>query len=382
MPGDQCLPVWHVLEIGGDFSPRSIILERMGLPNVAIDHFYLPKLHRKGYVAPNVSDDVVPVISPDSGELEPTPGCYENVVVFDFQNVFPSLIRVFKIDPLARVKAEVNPVTMPAGYRFSGSEHFLPELFERLMAHQAEAGKRGLSHITQATDLAMKTICKSLGAKTCRFFQADLVLVLASAESWLVKTTRAHLESEGYEVYLADSENLFVGLGDGPDPVGRGKALGEKLNQFWHDRLQSEFGLSTIEVAWNGHFNQLVIPPNKRKEGSILKRYAGQMVRDGAPQLVLEGIEGVLSDWTELARNLSEELFNQFFNDGEGFEKWLIEEMNQLKEGARDDQLIYRKRIRKDPASYAKNPPPHIKAALMLPKHGQEIRYVFTKHSS
>ncbi|MFH1399947.1 MAG: DNA polymerase II, partial [Nanoarchaeota archaeon] len=51
--------------------------------------------------------------------------------------------------------------------------------------------------------------------------------------------------------------------------------------------------------------------------------------------------------------------------------------------GKFDDQLVYRKQIRKDLKEYTKTTPPHVKAARMLEANGVElqsniIRYVMT----
>lgn len=54
-----------------------------------------------------------------------------------------------------------------------------------------------------------------------------------------------------------------------------------------------------------------------------------------------------------------------------------------LREGRLDDQLTYRKRIRKAVAEYTKSNPPHVRAALMLPERDRkglrEVSYVMTQ---
>ena len=60
--------------------------------------------------------------------FDPYPGLYNNVIVLDFRSLYPSIIQTFKIDPLSRLLADENTLRTPAGYKFSASEHFCPDL--------------------------------------------------------------------------------------------------------------------------------------------------------------------------------------------------------------------------------------------------------------
>ena len=69
----------------------------------AFDHFYLPKFHKAGFVAPNVNDIKAQGHSAGGFVFDPKPGLYENVFVLDFKSLYPSIIQTFKIDPLSRL---------------------------------------------------------------------------------------------------------------------------------------------------------------------------------------------------------------------------------------------------------------------------------------
>src|SRR6185436_9573929 len=75
-------------------------LDRQGGSVAALDHLYLPRLHRRGWVAPDVGVDVEAVHSPGGQVLDSTPGLLRNVLAFDFRSLYPSIIRTFRIDPL------------------------------------------------------------------------------------------------------------------------------------------------------------------------------------------------------------------------------------------------------------------------------------------
>ena len=356
-----------------------MLLDTLGLPTGALDHFLLPKLHRKGLVAPAPRGEVALLTLPTDSTLDPKPGFYEHVARLTFVNVLPSLVRVFKIDPLAKARAEVNPVTLPFGQRFSSTEHLLPELFEALMAYQAESKRVGNQVAVKACDLTMKQICNGLSHKNCRYYEPDLLLALNAAEGWLVKETVTWLKTQGYEVPFADKEVLLISLKSGETQAAAGQRLAERLNTFWQQKLKAEYGLSSIEVAYDCHYNKLLVPPVRVKDGAPIRRFAAMQANPNGDALVLEEMDSVLAEWTDLARDFCEEMMALVFSDQDAVQNWMRVQLTNLKSGASDVALVFRKKIKKDVNEYGKTPPPHIRAARLLDKPGREIHYVFTK---
>ena len=352
-----------------------LMMDQLGIGNAALDHYYLPKLHRKGMVAPNPADEVEEAVVSEGAADMAKPGHYRNVVALEMVNIWPSLIRVFRIDPLALARAEVEPVLLPGGYRFSGTEHLLPALFERLMQRWEEARKSNDAIARKALEVQMQAHCKALRAKTNRFYNPTLPEALASVESWLVGQSRKFLEERQYIVAAADAEMIFVVLK--AEEVGTaaasGQRLAEMLTAFWQDRLSKEFGYSSIEVAFGGHFSHYLVPHYKKE----MRRYAGLMAGKNGEKLLLEGLDGVVSGRIALAESFREQLFTRFFA-GEKMETWLPQFEGELRQGTYDTDLAYRKRIRKKVSEYAQNAPPHIRAARMLDKPGREVTYVWT----
>ena len=79
-----------------------LALDRVGGSVAAFDFLYLPRLHRCGYVADtNSQPTAVAQTAPGGLVLDSTPGFYRNVAIFDFKSLYPSIIRTFRVDPLA-----------------------------------------------------------------------------------------------------------------------------------------------------------------------------------------------------------------------------------------------------------------------------------------
>lgn len=107
------------------------------------------------------------------------------------------------------------------------------------------------------------------------------------------------------------------------------------------------------------------------------KRYAGLV----GSKLVIRGLEAVRTDWTPLAREAQRELLRRLFAE-EPWDDWLRGLRRQVLAGALDDQLIYRKRLRRDVDDYA-SAAPHVKAARLLGEASTpatDVEYVITTH--
>lgn len=349
-----------------------MLLDQLGITNAAFDHYYLPKLHRLGMVAPNAEPQESAISS--AWDLAPRPGIYQNVVALDLSNMYACLVRIFKIEPLAHRSWDVDTITAPGGYRFSNSRHLLPYLLERLMFRQAEARKMGNAVVEKATTIQLRNICKVLHAKTSRFYETELSSALQNVGQWLARESLNYLEEQGYQVIRADEDALFVALRieDAFMVEAAGANLSKLLDDYWRQRLEQEFGVvSELEIRTGEFFNKFVQPEKTAADGR--KTYAGF---NG--ELVFQGMDNLISDWTELGRNFLENLFTRFFN-GDDLEGWLMETVKSLKAGDQDLSLVYRKRIKKDVNEYAKNAPAHIRAARMLEKPGREVNYLWTK---
>ena len=89
-------------------------------------------------------------------------------------------------------------------------------------------------------------------------------------------------------------------------------------------------------------------------------RYASAARRSATParcarptdsiHVVVRGLEAVRRDWTPLARRVQLELLRRVFAD-EPYEAWLIGVTRDLAAGRLDDELVYRKRIRREPTT-------------------------------
>ena len=356
-----------------------MLMDRLGMMSAAFDHFMLPKIHKKKFVAPNIKDIILTEHSAGGYVLDPKPGIYNDVVLLDFKSLYPSIIQTFKIDPYSRLMSDVNTLVTPGGYKFSSTEHFLPEFINQLMKQRAEAVKKGIKSLSQAIKILMNSFYGVMGSTGCRFYHPHLPSAITSTGQWLLLQSKKYLESKNYEVVYGDTDSLFIRIKDPNTDSFNGEDLAKELNQYWKKRLKEEFGVkSYLDLEFEKYYRKFIITPMRRTEAGAKKRYAGLVVENGDEKLEFVGMEFVRSDWTRLAKEFQVELYKKVLYNEE-IQNWMNTFVEKVYKGEFDEKLVYRKRLRKDVDEYIKNVPPQVRAARMLSDSGSTIYYVITK---
>ena len=356
-----------------------LALDQLGIYNAAFDHAYLPKLHRLGWVAPNPGERSESESNDEARRFPRNPGLYQNVIALQLQHVFPALIATFKIDPLGFQTAERDPIHLPTGHRFSASGTILPEIVERLMGIRTTAVQQQNEAARTASERVLADLCTAFKAPTNRFFRSDLAKALWDIGFWVIKDSRAFLESRGYEFLCANSESLFIRTEEefGGTATRRAEHIARDLGTFWADKLKREYQVtSKLEIRVLDCFRSFVLPKEKTKDDVDKIRYAGLSTTGN--QVVFSEMEQLVPNPVDLVWRFRNALFSCFFANGK-LETWLGEFEGRLKQGEFNAELVYRKRLKKDVAEYGKNPPPHIRAARLLAKPNRDIAYVWTK---
>ncbi len=365
-------------------------IDRLGGSVASFDNLYLPRLHRAGYVAPNASQDQS--ASPGGFVLDSMPGIYDHVLVLDFKSLYPSIIRTFCIDPLGLalgVAGEVSD-TVPGFLeaQFAREGHILPDLIAELWRLRDKAKAEANAPLSQAIKIIMNSFYGVLGSSGCRFFDARLASSITRRGHQILQQTRDQIELLGHRVIYGDTDSVFVwvqGAEDDRAAWAEGEALQRELNRWWRERIASEFKLDCVlELEFETHYCRFLMPTVRGSDKGSKKRYAG-LVRDKqGERLVFKGLENVRTDWTPLARQFQEQLYRRVFA-GEPYEEWIQQQAQAVLAGERDDQLVYRKRLRQGLDDYQRNVPPHVQAArlcaergLPAPRRGDWVEYVMT----
>ncbi|SDL69039.1 DNA damage-inducible DNA polymerase II [Franzmannia pantelleriensis] len=377
-------------------------VDRMGGSVAAFSHLYLPRMHRLGYVAPNLGE-LQGDNSPGGFVMDSRPGLYDSVLVLDFKSLYPSIIRTFLIDPVGLVaglaEEQAHPgtgLTVPGfrGAQFSRTRHALPQIVARVWQGREAAKRDGNAPLSQALKIIMNAFYGVLGSKGCRFFDPRLASSITLRGHQIMQRTRELIEAEGYTVIYGDTDSTFVwlqGAHDGATAEAIGRRLAAGVNAWWRDHLHATYGLeSALELQFETHYRRFLMPTIRGAEEGSKKRYAGVIDdAEGQPQLVFKGLEAVRADWTGLAKTFQQRLYRRIFL-AEPYRDFVRDYVRRTLAGEYDDQLVYRKRLRRKLGDYQRNVPPHVRAARMADElnerlgrprqyqHGGWIHYVIT----
>lgn len=391
---EDCQLVWEIFEHTKliEFAMErarltGLELDRSGGSVAAFENLYLPRLHRKGYIAPNIGDYHGELSAPGGYVMDSQPGLYHSVLVLDYKSLYPSIIRTFKVDPYAQVAAQSqstdNIIPGFNGAVFSKTENILPDIIEQLWQARDQAKKHHNKPLSQAIKIIMNSFYGVLGTPGCRLHDARLTSSITRRGHEIIKQTVRLIEQQGYPVIYGDTDSVFVSLrsahsNEQADVIG--KQLVQHINQHWKHHLHATYDIeSFLEVQYETHYQRFFMPTARGSDKGSKKRYAGLVKNpDDTEKIIFKGLENVRTDWTELARDFQQTLYEKIFHD-QPVEHYISDIVSQLKQGHLDAQLVYRKRLRQKLAEYTRNIPPHVQAALKAEKyfaeHGLPSRY-------
>jgi DNA polymerase-2 len=329
--------------------------------------------------------------------FEGLPGFYDNVAVFDFKSLYPSIILTFSIDPLAAkvlsheladdqptvAKGSDRIVQGPAGLKFAQDYAILPSIIAELWQARELAKSSQDATLSQAIKIIMNSFYGVLGSTGCRFFDSRVAGSITRIGHWILNFSRNFIEQEGYAVIYGDTDSLFVNLGQEYQGIISKivSDLAEKLNRHLAHEVQLRFQVeSKLELEFERLFLRFFMPTIRGHQTGSKKRYAGLVLNaDGIKELYFAGMESNRRDWTELAKNFQADLFTIIFNqkDTLAAKDALIELIRSrhqaLYDGKLDDKLVYKKGISKKLKDYTKNVPPHVRAARMLDRMDSRV---------
>ncbi len=390
-------------------------LDQAWMSVASFELLYMEHLHARGFVAPTLGVDQDSLErTPGGGIITPRAGLYENVLVFDFKSLYPSIMRTFNIDPLTRLARAARPpgddtaesfITAPHGERFSRTPGIIPEILDRFFESRERARAEGNRAATHAYKIVMNSFYGVLGTDGCRFAASGLAGAVTTFGQHILFWTRDKVKERGYEVLYGDTDSLFVlsGLprGTGAGALeGTAATLAADLNRELAAYVRSRWDVEPrLELEFEAVYRRFFLPPMRtgaaERDGEgpgpesenrgRAKGYAGMRLLPGTAdeQLEVVGMEAVRHDWTRLARELQTDLLGWVFADVSPaeIEERIRTRLARLRAGELDDSLVYRKVLRKPVEAYTKASPPHARAAAQLPPEERSgtIRYMWTR---
>jgi len=365
---------------------RSLItgmqLDRIHASIASLDSLYLRELRKLGYVA--ISNEFNPKLKPIKGAyvMQSKPGVYDYVIVCDFKSLYSSIICTFNIDPLRFVKKpKKTDIIALNKIGYEREPGILPMLIQRLWVERDKAKKKKDEIASMALKTTMNSFWGALASPNCRYYNFDMAGSITGFARFIIQATIEKIKEMGYEVIYGDTDSIFIDLNVKTEREAEkiGKKIQDEINRYFVGYIKKNYSQkSFLELEFEKTYVRFLMPKVRGGEAGAKKRYAGLRIKDGKEKIEFTGLEFVRRDWTDLSKKFQLELLDKIFHKKEvaAFIKKFVDDLNK---GKYDEDLVYKKALRKDLEGYTKTTPPHVKAARKMKNLPSNIiHYVMT----
>ena len=299
--------------------------------------------------------------------LEPKPGLYEKIAMFDFTSMHTSIIISMNISKSTLIKNEKqektsNVIETKIGkFYFTKKKGFLPSLLQEIFEKRKKAKsdyKKNPNQITQARSNAFKVFSASVHGYIA-FFGARYYSIESSASILAFvrkfnKDTIKAIEKHGHKVIYADTDSVAFLMENKTE--NQIKSLLKELNS----KLPG-----IMELELEDFYKRGLWVTTRAGTAGAKKKYA---LLDKKGKLKIRGFETVRRDWCKLARNVQNNIIKMILKEGN--EKKALEYLKKVIKKLKNreitlDQLIIKSQLRK-PLSEYKATTPHVIAAKKM----------------
>ena len=301
--------------------------------------------------------------------LEPKPGLYENLVMFDFTSMHTSIIISMNISRSTLLeKPEKNAYsikTREGTYYFSKKQGFFPallkEIFEKRKEHK-KAYQKNPDVITLARSNAFKVLSASahgyIGFFGARYYSVESSASILAFVRKFNKEAIEKTEKAGHQVIYGDTDSVAF--------TSEGKSKKQILNFL--EKLNKDLP-GIMELELDGFFKRGLWVTTRAGTVGAKKKYA---LIDEKNNIKIRGFETVRRDWCKLAREVQNKIIKQILKDGN--EKKSLEYIKEIVKKIKQreinkEDIIIRTQLKK-PLSEYKAISPHVLAAKKMQEKG------------
>jgi len=306
--------------------------------------------------------------------IEPKPGLYDNVVVFDFRSLYPSIIVSHNICLSAlncgccTEKAEKAPTEKGDYWFCKNKKGFLPSLLEDLISRRArikEMIKKEKNVLLEARSEALKVLANSFygyfGFFGARYYSIECARSITAYGRYYINKVVDAAKKEGFKVLYGDTDSIFITL-DGKKKKDAEDFL-EKINS----------GLpGVMELDLEGFYPSGIIVSAKVGAFGAKKRYA---LLDAHDNIKIVGFETVRRNVSDIAKNAQEEVLKIILREHDKekafrYVKKVIDDIKNKK--VKNDDMVIHTQLTKDTSEYA-SVGPHVAVAQRMKKEGMQV---------
>ena len=309
--------------------------------------------------------------------LEPTPGLYEDIAMFDFTSMHTSIIITHNLssatllekkEPGAFETPEIETKDGTKRYYFSKKPGFFPELlkdiFEKRKKFKLEY-KKNPNQMSNARSNAFKVLSASahgyIGFFGARYYSKETSAAVLAYVRKFNQDIIKKVTEEGFTPIFGDTDSVGFLMNNHTE---------EEIKNFL-ERLNKKLpGVMHLELE--GFFKRGLWVTTRGGKTGAKKKYA---MIDKKGKIKIRGFETVRRDWCKLSRELQNKVINLILENGNGTEalEYTKKIIKKLKNREINKNDIMIKTQLKKPIEDYKSITPHVVAAKKMIETGAPI---------
>lgn len=301
---------------------------------------------------------------------EPTPGLYNDVAVFDFRSLYPTIISAHNISPDTIVYGKDSSDGVLKGFSF-GTERkgFISTVIENVINRRLRvkelAKKTQEDKTLEARQLALKTIANSIygyyGFFGARWYNIDCAKAITAYGRHHIQDVINKAKEDGLKVLYSDTDSVFIAL--------NGKKIDEVL-EFVDGINRSLPGIMGLE--YEGLYKSGIFVATKGTETGAKKKYA---LMGESGKMKIRGFETVRRNLSQIAKETQERVL-QMILSGEAADNvvdYVKDTIAKLRnKEVATEKVVIRTQITREVGSYD-NIPPHVAIAIKMQERGEKV---------
>ncbi|MFH1056144.1 MAG: DNA-directed DNA polymerase [Candidatus Altiarchaeota archaeon] len=282
-----------------------------------VEHLLIEEAHRRGIIVPNRPsdeefDDREDAPYEGAFVVEPKKGIHDNIVLFDFRSLYPSIIISHNIDP-ATLDCQCcgnEAPKAPNNHHFCLKvKGFIPDVLRKLIQRRVELKSKMKSEtdpdrkiLLDVEQQAMKLLANSMygyyGFQRARWYCRECAEAIAGwGREYIQKTIKA-AEGRGFQVIYGDTDSIYITRPDMSD-VDEIVRLSKEFQKEINSKLPE-----AMELEYEGFYPRGVFITKKR--------YA---VVDTQGKLIVKGLETRRRDWCEASKETQRRVLDALLKD-------------------------------------------------------------------
>ncbi|RME78698.1 DNA polymerase, partial [Candidatus Woesearchaeota archaeon] len=305
---------------------------------------------------------------------EPKPGIYDDVVVFDFRSLYPSIIVAHNISPETLNAPSEHKEIVPGHpdmWFATDRDGFFSTILEEIMNRRGrikammKTADEKKKKLLDARQYSLKILLNSfygyLGFFGARWYSKECAAAVTAYGRYHIHQVINKAEAEGFKVIYSDTDSIFITLD--------GRTYEEAMD--FVDRINAELP-EMMELEPEGFYKTALFVSARGEEGGAKKRYA---LCDEQGNVIIKGFEAVRRNTSYIAKEVQTQVIKTLLRTKNTQEatSYLKEVIKNLREKKiPNEKLVIVTQLTKPIEDYA-SIGPHVAVARQMRQRGERV---------